>query len=339
MGKAYIKHISTYTPPKRLSNEDLAAEFGVQPDEIFKRTGIKNRFLTTEGIIGSDLGVLSGQKLFEEHNINPEDIDFLLYCTSGLDYVGPASASVMHRKLNLPKKAGAMDIPMGCAGFTNGLIMAKALIENGTAKNILFITADIPTTVIHPEDLYLRELFSDAAAATIISNEGDIEIGQLKFGTDGDGEENLIIYGSGARNPIDKEWVLKYDNVGGLLRGRMQMNGLEIMKFSLREIPVLYEETLEANNCKSENIDLYLFHHASSLIIKFLVRKLGIAPNKVFTCLEEYGNTVSASIPIAIQEAQRKGLIKDNYTIFIAGFGIGYSWSATILRTTNFKSI
>lgn len=336
MPEAYIKHISIYTPPKQLSNEELSEEFGVTSEEIYKRTGIRNRFITSEGIIGSDLGVESGKKFFEEHSdVSPDDIDFLLYCTSGLDYVGPASACIMHRRLGLPNNAGAMDIPMGCAGFTNGLIMARAMIQNGTAKNILFITADIPTTVIHPKDLYLRELFSDAAAATLISDEGQLELGALRFGTDGTGEKELIIYGSGARNPIDKEWVTKYDNVGGLLRGRMEMNGLEIMKFSLREVPKLMNDTLAANNCKKEDIDLFIFHHASSIIIRFLIKKLGIESSKVFTCLEEYGNTVSASIPIAIYEAQQKGIIKDNYTIFIAGFGIGYSWSASILTNKN----
>lgn len=338
--KAYIKHISIYTPPEKLTNEELAKEFKVKPEEIFKRTGINSRFVTSDNVIASDLGVMSGEQLFKENSdISKEDIDFILYCTSGLDYVGPASACVMHRRLGLPKNAGAMDIPMGCAGFTNGLIIARSMIISGAAKNILFITADIPTTVIHPEDLYLRELFSDVGAATLISTEGKYEIGNLKFGTDGGGEKNLIIYGSGARNPIDKEWVHKYDDVGGLLRGRMEMNGMEIMKFSLREIPDLFKETLALNNCQPEDIDLFVFHHASSLIIKFLVKKLRIDETKVFTCLEEYGNTVSASIPIALREAEQRGVIKDNYTIFIAGFGIGYSWSASILQTTNKKGL
>jgi 3-oxoacyl-[acyl-carrier-protein] synthase-3 len=336
MTKAYIKHITIHTPQDRVTNEDLAKEFSTEPELIFKRTGIKNRFIVAEDEICSDLARIAGDKLFEEYpNLERDQIDFLLYCTSGLDYVGPATACLLHHQLGLRKNAGAMDIPMGCAGFTNGLIMASSLIASGAAKNILFIVADFPTTVLHKEDLYLRELFSDAAAATLISTTGDYEIGKVSFGTDGGGKDNLIIKGSGVREPLDGDWIKRYADTGGLLRGRMEMNGAEILKFSLREMPGLFAQTLEDNNCKKEDIDLFIFHHASAIIIKFLIRKLGIDPDKVFTCLEEYGNTVSASVPIAMYEAQQNGAIKDNSTIFIAGFGIGYSWSATILKTTN----
>ena len=142
MTKAYIKHIAIHTAEKKLSNADLAKEFDTDVKQIFERTGIKNRFVTTEGVIASDLGTTCGEKLFEEYPIEKSDIDFLLYCTSGLDYVGPASACIIHERLGLPNHAGAMDIPMGCAGFTNGLIFAKALVQNKTAKNVLLITAD-----------------------------------------------------------------------------------------------------------------------------------------------------------------------------------------------------
>ncbi len=333
MEKAYIQVVETYVPQNTLSNVDLSLQFDIPQDEILKQTGVKTRYITSEEELASDLAVSVGKKFFKENaHIKKTDINFLLYCTSALDYVGPATACLIHEQLGLSKNCLAIDIPMGCAGFTNGLIMAKALIENGTAQNILFITSDMPSKVVHPNDYYLKSIFSDAAAATLITNTKGFEIGKFSFGTDGLGAENLIIKGSGARNPVDFDWLEKHKNVGGLKIGRMEMNGLEILKFSLREIPPLFEAVLHKNNLKESDIDYFIFHQASGIVIKYVSKKLNIAPEKVISSLEDYGNTVSASIPIALSNAIKQNLIQPNSNIFIAGFGIGYSWSATIIK-------
>lgn len=333
MNRAYIKHITIHTPKRRISNEDLAEEFSTNPELIFKHTGIKNRFISAQDELASDLAVKVGNAFFDEKEVSKDEIDFLLYVTSALDYFGPATACLIHEQLGLPKTCGAIDIPMGCSGFTNGLIIARALIENRTGKNILLITSDMPTKALHSEDYHLRSLFSDAAAATLVSDKGEFLVNEVAYGCDGSGAENLIIKGSGARNPVDIEWINKYEKEGGLLIGRMEMNGMEILRFSLKEVPILLDELLQKNNLNKEDIDLFIFHHASDIIIRFLSRKMAISSEKVFTCLEDFGNTVSASIPIAIHQAKKAGIIKANSVIFIAGFGIGYSWSGTILKT------
>jgi 3-oxoacyl-[acyl-carrier-protein] synthase-3 len=333
MKKAYIQIVETFVPKATLNNHDLSNEFGLSEAEILKQTGIKTRFHSADGQLASDLAVSVGEKLFQENpDIKKTDINFLLFCTSALDYVGPATACLIHEQLGLSKSCLGIDVPMGCAGFTNGLILAKALIENGTAESILFITSDMPTKVVHPGDYYLRSIFSDAAAATLITNKQGFEIGEFSYGTDGSGANNLIIKGSGARNPVDKDWLEKYDSVGGLKIGRMEMNGMEILKFSLRELPPLFNEVLAKNNLTKSDIDHYIFHQASGIVIKYVTKKLDIDESKVISSLEEYGNTVSASVPIALSVAIKQNLIRPNSTIFIAGFGIGYSWSASIIK-------
>ncbi len=333
MKKAYIQLVETFVPQNVLNNHDLSIEFNIPEEEVFNQTGINTRYHTSDKELASDLAVSVGEKFFKENPlVNKNEINFLLFCTSALDYVGPATACLIHEQLGLNKSCLAIDVPMGCAGFTNGLILAKALIENETAKKILFITSDMPSKVVHPKDYHLRSLFSDAAAATLISNEKGFEIGQFAFGTDGSGAPNLIIKGSGARNPIDEDWLVKYKEVGGLKIGRMEMNGLEILKFSLREIPHLFSDVLEKNKLTKSDIDYFIFHQASGIIIKYITKKLDIDSNKVLSSLADYGNTVSASIPIALSVAEKQNLIQPNSTIFIAGFGIGYSWSATIIK-------
>lgn len=333
MSSAFIKYISIHTPETIISNEDLSKEFSIDPELIYKQTGIKNRYVTAKNELASDLAIKVGRLFFAQNQTNENEIDFLLYVTSALDYVGPATACLIHEELGLPKSCAAIDIPMGCSGFTNALVMAKSLVESGLGRNILLITSDMPTKVLHSKDYHLRSLFSDAAAATLISENGEFQINKVSIGCDGSGAENLIIRGSGARNPVDTEWIDKYQEDDGLLIGRMEMDGLEILRFSLREVPDLMNEVLQKNELTKEDVDLFIFHHASKIVIRSLTKKLKIDTNKVYTCLEEFGNTVSASIPIAIHEAKKTGVIKANSIIFIAGFGIGYSWSGAILKT------
>ncbi|MCB9194603.1 MAG: ketoacyl-ACP synthase III [Flavobacteriales bacterium] len=333
MKNSFIRNISIYTPSTTLSNDELAELFSISSERIFKETGIRSRFISASNELASDIAVSTGEAFFAENpEIDRSTFDVLIYTTSALDYVGPATAILIHEQLKLRKNCLAIDIPMGCAGFTHALMVAKSLIESGNAKNVLLITSDMPTKVLHPEDYHLRAIFSDAGAAIHISENGQMAIGSFSFGSDGKGSENLIIKGSGARNPIDQDWLNKYNDVGGLLIGRMEMNGMEILKFTLKEVPELFNEVLLKNELVKEDIDLFVFHHASSIVLKYLTKKLQLDPSKVFNCLETYGNTVSASIPIGLYEAKKSNLIKNNSCIFIAGFGIGYAWSGTILK-------
>jgi len=336
--RSKISAISYYLPEGRLTNDDLFREFSkYPPEEIFKRVGVKERPIRGANQIGSDLAYESSLVLFKEHNVNPSEIDFLLFCTEGLDYKGPATACIMQDRLGLGKYIGAMDVPMGCAGFTNGLSVAKALIESGQAKKVLLQTADIPSSVIHPNDLELRMLFGDAGASVLISKcdseDSDAgQIGNFAFGTDGSGAENLMVKRSNTRTPVDTDWLEEHKDVGGMLYGRMEMDGLEIFSFSMREVPSLVREILSRNNLELEDIDLFVFHQANAFILKMLARKLRIDQSKVFNCMEYIGNTVSASVPIALKEAEKQGKIKPGSTVLTAAFGIGYSWSGTVLK-------
>lgn len=328
-----IKAISYYLPSARLTNDDLFIEFGtLSPAEIFKRVGVLERPIRGAGQIGSDLAYESSLILFDEHDIDKSEIDFLLFCTEGLDYKGPATACIMQDRLGLNKGIGAMDIPMGCAGFTNGLTIAKALIESGQSRNVLLQTADIPSSVIHPNDLDLRMLFGDAGASTLVSRGDAGAIGNFVLGTDGGGADNLMVKRSNTRTPVDSKWLEEHKSVGGMEFGRMEMNGLEIFSFSMREVPVLVNQILNQNKVSLEEIDLFVFHQANAFILKMLARKLKIDNEKVYNCMENIGNTVSASVPIALAKANKEGKIKKGSTVLIAAFGIGYSWSGTILK-------
>lgn len=333
MPKSYIKHISIYTPSKRLLNKELSAHFDLPEDKIFRDSGVKQRYIADKDEISSDFGIKVGSIFFEEHpEINRDDIDLLLMSASVPDYKIPSTCCLVHEGLELQKNCGAMDIPMGCAGFSNGIALCKGLVESGSYKNILLITIDLPSKVMHPDDYQLRILFSDVAAATLISTEGMLSIGKTITKTDGSGAENLIIRRSGAQNPVDLKWLLEHESIGGMRNGQLEMNGEKVFKFMLKEIPELFDDILLKNELAKSDIDFFIFHHASKVILKSLKRKLRIEEGQLFHCLENYGNTVSSSIPVALYEFIRQNKLTEKNNIFIAGFGIGYSWSGTILK-------
>lgn len=332
--KASIKAISYYLPEKFLTNKDLCEAFPhLTEEDIFKKTGIRKRHISSEGVFGSDLAFFAAEKLFEEHSIDKKSIDFLIFCTEGLDYKGPATACTLQHRLSLPTTCGAIDLPFGCTGFTYCLSVAKALIDSGQANTILVLNSDTPSMVIHPKDVDLRMIFGDAGAATLVSKDetGQSLVGNFSFGTDGSGSENLIVKRSGVRNVIDSDWLAEHQKIGGLKFGRMEMNALEIFTFTLRVVPPMIEDILRKNNLSKDQIDLFVFHQANAFLLSVLRRKLKIPEEKFFLYMEEVGNTVSATIPIALYEAIKIGKAKKGDRILLAAFGIGYSWSGTVI--------
>ena len=329
-----IKHISFYLPNQILTNEDLGVLFTEKKELIYKSFGIKKRHIREQNQTGSDLAFLAAKDLFSEFpDFDKSKIDFLIFCTEGLDYKAPTSSSVLHYRLGLNQNCGCIDMPMGCAGYVYGLSLANAMIVSGNATNVLLLVSDIPTSVIHSQDFDLRCIFGDAGAATLIQVTEERGIGKFIFGNDGEGAKNLIVERGSTRAPIDKEWIEAYkDEPQYLAHGKMEMNGLEIARFSLQRVPSLLEETLKKNNLNFEDIDLFVFHQASKFILSALQRKCKIPKEKFYEYYTNVGNTVSCSIPIALKNAQLEGKLKKGDKIMLLGFGVGYTWGGTIVE-------
>ncbi len=329
-----IKHISFYLPNQILTNEDLGVLFTEKKELIYKSFGIKKRHIREQNQTGSDLAFLAAKDLFSEfQDFDKSKIDFLIFCTEGLDYKAPTSSSVLHHRLGLSQNCGCIDMPMGCAGYIYGLSLANAMIVSGNATNVLLLVSDIPTSVIHSQDFDLRCIFGDAGAATLIQETENEGIGKFIFGNDGEGAKNLIVERGSTRFPIDEEWIEKYKGEPQYLaHGKMEMNGLEIARFSLQRVPTLLEETLKKNNLNFEDVDLFVFHQASKFILSALQRKCKIPKEKFYEYYENVGNTVSCSIPIALKNAQFEGKLKKGDKVMLLGFGVGYTWGGTIVE-------
>lgn len=331
MNKAYIAAISYYLPEGVLTNEQLVKDFPEwSVDKVASKIGVRERHVAGEDESSKDLAYAASIKLFDEHSISPDSIDFVLLCTQSPDYFLPTTACLLQNELKIPTSAGALDFNLGCSGYVYGLSLAKGLISANIASNILLITAETYSKSIHPRDKGNRTIFGDGAAATLISNTGFAEIGNFSLGTDGSGADDLIIKTGGFRNPKNKN-DLRYDEDGNPTSSdHLFMDGTKILNFTLENVPKLVDQTLKINNVEKPDIDLFVFHQANKYLMNFLRQKIQIEKEKFYYCLEHVGNTVSSTIPIALYEANiEKKLYGD---ILIAGFGVGYSWGGVVLH-------
>lgn len=326
---AFIKAISYYLPQSLLTNDMLAARFsGWSAETGASKLGIVQRHISGEGETATDMAVKAADLLFNEHNIARESVDFVLLCTQSPDYFLPTSACLVQDRLGLSKSCGALDFNLGCSGFVYGLSLAKGLIVSGTAHNVLLLTAETYSKYISPEDKGNRSIFGDGASATLVSSEGFAEIGKFTLGTDGSGAKNLIVKTGGSRHP-DKSGGGSTSENDVASADYLYMNGPEIFSFTLEVLPKLVRDNLSANGLSLRDVDLFVFHQANKYILNFLRKKLRIPEDKFYFFLENVGNTVSSTIPIALCEARKQGRLKGN--VLLSGFGVGYSWGSVCL--------
>lgn len=335
--KAAIKAIASYLPAIELTNEQLAEEFGdVEARVIWERTGIRVRHIASSDECASDLGAAAARHLFESGASSPEEIDFLLLCTQSPDYFLPASACLMQTQLGLRTDCGAIDFNQGCSGYVYGLSLAKGLIETESARNVLLITADTYTRFINRRDRSVRTLFGDGASATLVKAEKaeDDLIGPFVFGTDGRGAEQLIVRAGGCRHPLDAETMIESADEQGNWRSpqNLYMNGPEIFNFTLRTVPLAMDELMKKSGLSLEEIDYIIPHQANKFMLERVQRRMKVPAEKFHIDLEQTGNTVSSTIPIALEGARKQGRLSAGQRVALVGFGVGYSWAATIVR-------
>lgn len=329
--KAYIKGIAYYLPDTVLTNEELVKQFPEWTvDKISKKVGISERHVTTEDETAGDMAVKAAEKLFAEKGFDRSVIDFVLLCTQSPDYHLPSTSCIIQDKLGLSTRCGAFDFNLGCSGYEYGLAVAKGLVVSGIAKNILLLTAETYTKYIHPQDKGNRTIFGDGATATIVSDSGYAEIGEFCLGTDGSGAEQLIVKSGCARHfQLVNDYQI--DEEGGIHSSdNLYMNGKAIFDFTSDVVPPMIDETLQKNGLNMEDVDLFVFHQANKYMINYIRKLMGIDKERFYICMENVGNTVSSTIPIALCEAEQEGKLKGN--IVLAGFGVGLSYGAVIIK-------
>ncbi len=330
---AFIKAISYYLPDKIVTNEELLRLFPEwSVEKVSAKIGVDARHVSAPNETAADMAIKAAEKLFDTHEELRSKIDFILFCTQSPDFKLPTTACLIQECLGLSSNIGALDYNLGCSGYVYGLAMAKGLIMANIACNVLLLTAETYTKYIHPSDKGNRSLFGDGAAATVISTEGWAQIENFVLGTDGTGGENLIVKAGGSRFPQLSE-MLNYDD-GGYLKAPdfLYMNGSEIFNFTLKAIPPLVKAVIEKNHLDRNNIDYYIFHQANKFMLNTIRKICDLPKDKFYINLQNTGNTVSSTVPIALVDCVKNNKLSTCSNILLAGFGVGYSWGACILK-------
>lgn len=327
---AFIKALTYYLPEEMVTNEQLDAELG-DISLTAKTAGVEIRRKAADVETASDLAVKAALNLFSENDIKPTDVDFLIFCTQSPDYFMPSTSCVIQDRLGIPTTAGAFGYDLGCSGYVYGLAIANSFVDSGLAKNVLLLTADTISKYLHLQDKN-RLLFGDAASATLIATDGLARIGKFERGTDGSGFEHIIIR-NGANRHRSLTGISKTDENGNVhYEDHFDMDGEAVFNFTIERIPELINRCLDINSIKKENVDYYVFHQANKYMLNTL-RKLNKLPKDgFFVDLSDTGNTTSSTVPIGLVKSLKAGDIKEGMNVMVAGFGVGLSWAATILK-------
>jgi len=335
--RAAIAAVRSFLPENKLTNEDLAKQFGDwHAGQILSKTGVAVRGVARDDECASDLGVTAARRLFDAGICAPDEIDFLIFCTQSPDYFTPTSACLMQDRLGLKTSCGAVDINQGCSGYVYGLALAKSLVEAGTAQTVLLVTADTYMKFINRRDRSLLTLFGDGAAATLIrASEAQSElIGPFVLGTDGRGANQIIVKSGGLRCRATPETAIEKEDSSGNWRSdqNLFMDGGDVFSFALRTVPATLQELLEKASLTIDQVDFLIPHQANKFVLERLRAKLKVPADKFWIDMENCGNTVSSTIPIALESALERGRIKRGDRVALVGFGVGYSWGGTMIE-------
>ncbi len=327
-----IQNIEFVLGSKKISNLDLR---NLNPsynfDKFEKKVGIKYRYNEINGNVIT-LAKKSINKLLNKIEIDKSEIDYLIFCTQSPEYLIPTNACVLQNECGLRSNIGAVDINLGCSGYTYGLSLAKALIDSNQANNVLLVTSETYSRYINKKDLVNRLIFSDASTSSLISRSESNDIGLFQFGTDGSGFDKLIV----KNNYFTKEFnpdIKSYGKNNYYTDNDLFMNGPEIFNFTLKQVPDLIKNILLKNNKEINEIDKVILHQANKFLLKAIAKKSTIDFENFFINLESYGNTVSNTIPIALKEFSKN--IEDYKSVLLGGFGVGLSWSGCLINVNN----
>jgi 3-oxoacyl-[acyl-carrier-protein] synthase-3 len=271
---ACIGPIAVHLPERVETNAHLKAEYpGWDMDLIYEKTGIGSRHIAAPDECASDLAVQAAQKLFTEHDVDPQSIDFVLLCTQTPDYPLPTTACLLQSRLELRTSVGALDFNLGCSGYVYGLSLADGLIRSGAAQRVLLLTAETYSKYIHPTDRSLRTIFGDGAAATLVEAAPEPTLWAFQFGTDGTGADTLLVTQGGnrpAKDAIRPRHRQRWESA-------LYMDGPSLINFTVVAVPQLVDNILAAANLKAADVDLFLLHQATLKMLEQLRQRMGLA--------------------------------------------------------------
>jgi 3-oxoacyl-[acyl-carrier-protein] synthase-3 len=314
-------------PDKVLTNDDLAKMVATSDEWINERTGIRQRRILEEGRTTSDLAAEAGRRACETAEIDPKEVDCIIVATISPDMPMPAVAVTVQQKLGITGQCPSFDISAACAGFIYGMSVADSFIKCGQFKRVLVIGVEILSRLVDWTDRNTCVLFGDGAgAALLVPHQGDDRgIMSTHIFADGAGVPFLNIPAGGSAEPASAKTV---ENK----RHYVKMQGKPVFTHAVKNISSAAKTALEANGKTAADVDWVVAHQANLRILEGVAERVGVPLDKFYLNIHKYGNTSSASIPIALDEAAREGKVKPGDLILMAALGAGLSWGSALVR-------
>jgi 3-oxoacyl-[acyl-carrier-protein] synthase-3 len=311
----------SYLPEKVVTNADLEKMLDTSDEWIRERTGISERRIARDDETSGDMAEVAAQRAMQAAGVNPQDIGLLIVGTTTPDLVFPSTACLLQARLGLPD-CGAMDVNAACSGFLYALSIADKYIRCGEVKKALVIGVEKLSAMTDWNDRGTAVLFGDGAGAVVL--EASEEAGILSTHIHAAGRHSDLLC-----TDVGVSTGFKPEEGGGV---RIKMKGNEVFKVAVRTLGRIVDETLEHNNMKKSELDWLIPHQANLRIISATAKKLGMTMDQVVITVDRHGNTSTASVPLALDEAVRAGRIKRGEVLLLEAFGGGFTWASALIK-------
>ena len=322
---AGIIGVGMYAPEKVLTNAELAGTLNTTAEWIETMSGIRERHIAAPSQAASDLGLVAAQRALARAGVSPDEVDLIIVSTSTPDMQFPSTACIIQERLGI-KNIPAFDLTAVCSGFAYALTVGAQFIANEFSRTVLVIGTEAVSRVINWSEKETCMLIGDGAGAVVLRQvPAGYGVLSAKLGADGSGASFMMVPAGGSRMPVTAEVLEKKMN-------KIQMNGSEVFKFAMKMLPEVTEQALALANLRTEELKLIIPHQANRRIIEAAARRMELPMEKFMVNVERYGNTSSATIPIALHEALETGRIESGDLIALTGFGGGLAWGSLIMR-------
>jgi 3-oxoacyl-[acyl-carrier-protein] synthase III len=321
-----ISGLSTYVPPKVLSNADLEKLVETSNEWILQRTGIRERHIAEPGVATSDLAKEAALGAIRQAGISPDQLGFIVVGTTTPDTIFPSTACMLQHKIGA-HHAWGYDLGAACSGFTYAVTAGMQLVATGAHDHVLAVGADVMSSIIDYTDRTTCVLFGDGAGAVVLSvaEEGEPHIMDFAHEIDGSGGPALCMPAGGSKMPASHETIDKRLHY-------VKQDGATVFKFAVKKTEEICRRVLERHNLNGGDLDLFVSHQANRRIITAAAERLGLPDEKVVINLEMYGNTTAATIPLALADAMRQKRLKRGDLILLTSVGAGFTVGAVLLR-------
>jgi 3-oxoacyl-[acyl-carrier-protein] synthase-3 len=316
-----ITGLGVHVPERVLTNDELSTLVDTSDEWIMERTGIRERRIASEDEALTDIARPAAIAALERASLEPKDIDLLVCATVTPDMMFPTSSALLADELGMPD-AAAYDLLAGCTGFVYAIAQAYSMVAAGLSERALVVGGDVLSKILDWTDRSTIVLFGDGAGAVVLEHVEDGGFLGFELGADGGGGKHLWLPGSGSRHFDDPESFVK-------------MNGREVFKFATRVMIYSAEKLLDECGRTVEDVDVYVPHQANVRIIDYATKKLGFPKEKVVVNVDRFGNTSSGSIPLALADAEKDGMLKSGTLVLMTGMGAGLTWGSALIEWTD----